>query len=41
MRHAMDWWPMIWMSAVYVAAWAAIIWVAVKALGDRRGRGQR
>jgi cbb3-type cytochrome oxidase subunit 3 len=38
MRHAMEWWPTIWMSVVYVAVWAMIIWLAAKALTERRGR---
>lgn len=38
---AMEWWPTIWMAGVYVAAWAGIVWLAAKALTDRRGRRPR
>ncbi|MGE0028523.1 MAG: hypothetical protein AB7O78_16190 [Thermoleophilia bacterium] len=38
---AMEWWPTLVMSGVYVAAWAAIIWIAGKALTDHRRRGPR
>lgn len=33
----MDWWPAIWMAGVYVAAWAAILAIAAKALHGRGG----
>ncbi len=36
-----EWWPTIWMSGVYVAAWVVIVVLAAKALtngGRRRPR---
>jgi hypothetical protein len=39
--NLMEWWPTIWMSVLFVLAWGAILWLALKAMTDRRGRGAR